>query len=159
MIDIPVHFIRAHDERGFRAGFRRQWNAISRNLRNKHGLRLSDGLDLHRHVCGANGELAVHLALGIPWTAEFEDTFKGPDLGDDVQVRCRSKHWHQLYVRVDEPSDHRWVLVTGRSPDFLVRGWLWGWEVKQWPLKAYGGREPAHFVEGPLRPFKVRQPA
>jgi hypothetical protein len=77
------------------------------------------------HIEGALGELAACKALGICWPASI-DHFRGPDLPFKIQVRTRSSHNFELYLRPGESINERWVLVTGTAPIYFVRGWQTG---------------------------------
>jgi len=104
-----------------------------------------DGWGLH--IEGAAGEMAAAKALNIYWSATVNTFKKGGDLGDRIQVRTRSKHDYELLVRPSDRDDDIFVLVTGKSPRFLVHGWISGQEAKQASyLKTHGGRDPAYFV-------------
>jgi hypothetical protein len=123
-------------------GARRHREAVEQGRKDAHGL-TDKGEE--RHILGALGELAVAKALDRYWSGHV-NRFKGPDLSERMQVRCRSEEWHDLIVRQDDADDHGFVLVTGRAPNFVVHGWIIGRDAKRFPLQAYGGREPAHFV-------------
>jgi hypothetical protein len=132
-------------------GVRRQLKALEQGNLDRHGY---DGLGWDNHVEGAGAELAVAKARGLYWAAHV-NVFSGPDVGRAVQVRLRTKHEYDLIIRETDANEHAFVLVTGRIPEFLVHGWIWGVEGKQakW-LEAYGNRPPAYFVpKTHLRPF------
>ena len=104
-----------------------------------------DGWGLH--IEGAAGEMAAAKALNIYWSATVNTFKKGGDLGDRIQVRTRSKHDYELLVHPSDRDDDVFVLVTGKSPHFLVHGWISGRDAKQTAyLKTHGGRDPAYFV-------------
>jgi len=53
-------------------------------------------------------------------------------------------------VRENEPDEEVFVLVTGKCPEYLIHGWMYGKEAKkkEW-LADYGGyNAPAYFVPG-----------
>ena len=92
------------------------------------------------HVLGVAGEMAVHIATGIEWTGRYTPASKleewmsepRPDLGMDVEVRTRTKPWHQLLVHKNDPIKWRYVLVRRIAIDrFDVVGWEHGKAVKQ----------------------------
>lgn len=126
------------------AGCLRQISALARSLPDRHGF---VGLGWSEHIEGACGEMAVGKATGR-YVSGSINTFKtGGDLGSRVQVRTRSRHDYDLIVRRDDRDDDAFVLVTGRSPSFQVRGWIWGRDAKQERWRAtHGNREPAFFV-------------
>src|SRR5260370_576542 len=72
---------------------------------NIHGAKLNTAYqqDLNLHIQGQRGEIAVARMTGLP--ANFcPDTFHDnapADVGDDIEVRTRSKSWHDLIVRQD----------------------------------------------------------
>ncbi len=107
------------------------------------------------HIEGAIGEYAAALAIGVPWEATVNTFKRVGDLGS-VEVRTRSKDWHELQVRPDDPLDRPYVLVTGTPPIYTVRGWVWGHEAEEKGRKLDPGDKgmPAWFVpqEG-LRPI------
>lgn len=97
------------------------------------------------HCEGACGELALAKKLGLYWNGSI-DTFSANDL-PGLQVRTRSRPEYELIIRPQDSDDAIWVLLTGQSPEFWVRGWIRGREAKQkeW-LRSYGNRPEAYFV-------------
>lgn len=131
---------------GSEIGRLRQVVSIAKGLPDNHGFQ---GCGWSVHIEGACAELAVAKALGVYWNGSVNN-FGGPDLfhpiKGNIQVRLAGSHG-QLIVRPgDSPSDI-WVLVTGKSPNYVVHGWILGKDAKrpEW-LKDYGGRPPAYFV-------------
>ena len=77
---------------------------------------------------GACGELAVAKFTGRTWLGV------GVMRGDDVpglQVRTTRHTTGRLLVRRDDPNEATFVLVTGRTPVFVIRGWVYGREAKR----------------------------
>jgi hypothetical protein len=129
----------------------RHLSAIKAGKLDCHGY---DGEGWSEHCEGACGELALAKLLGVYWDGSV-DTWKAHDL-PGLQVRTRSKHSYELIVRPNDDDAAKWVLVTGRCPSYLVRGWLCGSDAKrpEW-LRAYGGRPAAYFVpHAALRPVE-----
>lgn len=122
-------------------GLMRHFSSLFAGRADKHGAR--EAWDLH--IEGACGELAVAKVTGAYWDAAI-DVFKRPDVGG-LQVRTRSRHDYELIVRVNDRDSDRFVLVTGRCPRYVIRGFIVGADAKQqrW-LKAHGDREEAYFV-------------
>lgn len=134
-------------------GSKRQIEAIRQNLPDRHGY---DGDGWSIHTEGAAGEMAFAKAVGLYWNGSV-NTFKRE--GDVVgyEVRTRSRHNYELIIRPNDPDDRIYVLVTGRSPDFRVVGWIRGRDGKrpEW-LRTYGNRPAAHFVpHGALKPLEA----
>jgi hypothetical protein len=126
---------------------------IMRNIASMaDGLHPANGFDEERddawniHIEGACGEIAAAKVMGRFWSPTV-NIFKAPDIGKTIQVRTRSRHSYELYVRPGDNPDHCFVLVTGRAPDFRVRGYLMAFDARNdaW-LKNHGGRPPAWFV-------------
>lgn len=124
-------------------GMRRNISSIRDGRKDNHGL---SGPGWNEHIVGAIGEMVVAKALGIYWSAGV-DTFKDPDLGVDIQVRCSDQPMASLIVRDDDKDDHRFVLVVGVLYRFHIVGWMYGDEAKQqrW-YKNPNGRGFAYFV-------------
>ena len=125
-------------------GVARQMEAMRKGLPDKHGFDGIEGWTVH--IEGAAGEVAVAKALGVYWNGSL-NTFKSQADVQRLEVRTRSKSYYELLIRPDDDSKAVFVLVTGRAPDFEVRGWIQGSEAKkdEW-LQTYGGRPPAYFV-------------
>lgn len=121
----------------------RQLASIKAGRQDRHGF-AGDGWDVH--IEGACGELAVAKRLGVYWDGSI-DNFGGPDIPGGLQVRTRSQHGYELLIRPGDSDTAVWVLVTGRCPNYRVRGWLRGSEARQprW-LKSHGNRPAAYFV-------------
>ena len=126
----------------------RDASARSKGYRDKHGASSDPAKGLGLHFLGVVGECVFarfqHLDDFVPTV----DTFKSiPDV-EDIEVRCRSRHYYDLIVRDDDDASKRFVLATCENGvDVWVWGWAWGKDAKQERfLKTYGGREPAWFV-------------
>ena len=123
-------------------GVLRQSEAIGRKLKSK----MAPENPFEIHVNGAAGEMAVAKALNLYWKGGINE-FKNADIGDHIQVRCRSKDGDALIVRDGDSDTEYFVLVTGKPPSLKVIGWLRGAEAKQekW-VSNPGGRGNAYFV-------------
>jgi len=90
---------------------------------NQHGLKAATPeLD----VRSAQAELAVAKALGIYWTMGV-DTFHGPDLGSNIQVRYTKYATGKLILRKGDNPDHKYYLVaSSRDDQYRVVGWIYG---------------------------------
>tara|TARA_R100001086_G_scaffold160830_1_gene86522 strand:+ start:141 stop:785 length:645 start_codon:yes stop_codon:yes gene_type:complete len=119
-----------------------------------HGFRGGTAAQLRIHRIGAYGECgyATYAKLTLPVYTGQE--FSMPDFGEDIQVRTRTRQWHELYRRQTEPPEWRYVLVTlVRGSDAekptacYIRGWLPGVEMERpdW-MQTHGNRDPAWFA-------------
>jgi hypothetical protein len=95
---------------------------------------------------GAAAEMAVAKATNRFWCGSLE-TFDGDDVKGGIQVRYAKGADAHLIVRPTDANDHRFVLVTGAVPTFVVRGWVFGYEAKEeeW-RRAPNGRPPCFMV-------------
>jgi len=125
-------------------GMRRHLSAIHKGLDDAHGYNGDEGWTIH--IEGAAGEMAFAKALNLYWAGTVDTFREGGDVGR-IQVKTRSRHDYELLIRQHDRDEDDFVLVTGRSPDFTIRGWMNAAEAKreEW-LQVYGGRPPAYFV-------------
>lgn len=109
------------------------------------------------HIQGAAGEMAVAKWAGRYWSGNLGD-LKADDVGG-AQVRTRSRHDYELIIHPDDHDDRAFILVTGRAPRFVLRGWIMGRDGKHslWWRDPAKGR-PAYFVpHRVLRPMATRR--
>lgn len=109
------------------------------------------------HELGALGEMAVaeYLGLSTQVFSSSEPVWGSSDLPHNVEVKTRSKHWHDLIVQRNERPDKIIVLVTIEKEEVRLQGWCRAGDVMRdeyWSDPA-GGRA-AYFV-----PKNVLQPA
>ena len=125
-------------------GVYRQIASLKDGRRDQHGFNGDDGWTIH--IEGAAGETAVAKALNRYLKPTF-NVFKSVRDVDMWEVRTRSKHDYDLIVRKGDGDSIPFILVTGRIPNFVVHGWIYGKDAKQdkW-VAEYGGRPPAWFV-------------
>ncbi len=109
-------------------GARRQIEARSKKLRDKHGFSGDDSWMVH--IEGACGELCAAKAIGRAWEYPIGTFKKGGDVGR-IQVRTRSNVDWDLNVRKDDRDEDIFVLVVGVAPTFNVVGWLHGGDCKR----------------------------
>jgi hypothetical protein len=105
------------------------------------------------HIEGAAGEQAFAKWSGRYWNGNLGD-LDADDVGH-VQVRTTGRPDGRLILHPLDPDDRPFVLVTGISPRFVLRGWIRGSDGKQqqWWRDPVGGR-PAYFVpQSALRPM------
>jgi hypothetical protein len=134
-------------------GARRQIESLMDGREDQHGFDGYNGWTVH--IEGVCGELAVAKYLNIHYGFHV-NTFKtGRDVGI-CEVRTRSEHHYDLLVRPNDADERPFVHLTGRAPQYVLRGWLWGHEAKQKKFaKNYGGRPSAFFVpQEHLRPME-----
>lgn len=131
-------------------GVLRQSESMRRKLKDKKGVENPFQIGVE----GACAELAVAKALNRHFPCGI-NTFKGPDIGDNLQVRSRSRPDGELIVRPDDNEDHLYILVTGQAPKYTVWGYLQGKDAKRddWVKNPYG-RGAAWFVpQSELKPI------
>lgn len=74
---------------------------------------------------GAAGELAVAKYLGLYWYAGV-NTFHGPDIEPNIQVRTVKNINHSLIIRPADSKEHVYYLVLNQTPKFTILGWTYG---------------------------------
>jgi hypothetical protein len=100
-----------------------------------------EGGEWQAHIEGAAGEVAAAKCMNVFWGGSV-NTF-----GTGWEVRTRSKHEYDLIVRDSDPDGRVMILVTGKSPNFRVQGWIKTEEAKRAEfLQNYGGYGRAYFV-------------
>lgn len=106
------------------------------------------------HILGALGEAAFAKATNRYWSGSV-NTFKAADVGENIQIRTRSKHSYDLIVRDGDKDDDVYVLVTGGPTEFTLHGWMRCGDAKSQKFKAnYGNYGEAYFVpKSALRPI------
>lgn len=86
--------------------------------------RLEDELD------SMGGEAAAAQTLGVPWKPSLVPDRDG-DIGPGWQVRHTRYVAGRLRVHPPDGDDHRFILVTGEFPFYVVVGWQYGEVVKR----------------------------
>lgn len=74
---------------------------------------------------GAAGEMAVAKHLGMYWYAGV-NTFHGPDIEPNIQVRTVKNPNHRLIIRPADNKEDIYFLVLNQSPRFTILGWIYG---------------------------------
>jgi hypothetical protein len=123
-------------------GVSRNVEALRKGCKNR--LPINDEWSIH--VLGALGECAFAKATNRYWSGSV-NTFKGADVGANIQIRTRSHHHYDLIVRPGDKDDDVYVLVTGGPTEFTLRGWMRCGDAKQPRYRAnYGNYGEAYFV-------------
>lgn len=135
------------------AGVDRRVSAMSKKRKGAHGFNRSDfwQLDLE----GLLAEAAVAKALGVyfaPVTGAL-DTGLG-DVISGLQVRSTKYDTGSLLVHDSDADGDAFVLVTGISGSYIVRGWIRGRNAKDKSYtKTYKGRTAYWVPQSALTPF------
>jgi len=85
---------------------------------------------LGQSINGKCGELAYCKWRGIFYEPRMNG-FKGPDAESDVQIRALSEHWYKLPHKTRDNPNHRYLLMTGWAPVYVMRGWMPGVECRR----------------------------
>lgn len=135
-------------------GAGRRIESVVAKRRDAFGYKDNDGWETD--VEGAGAEQAYCKYRGVFWPATIGN-FHGADVGKIIQVR-----WSRKDVLIVRPpnwrnqgdnDEHLFVLVTGKMPDYQVRGWIRGGDAKrsEWEVKS-SDRSPCWMV--PVRFLK-----
>jgi hypothetical protein len=98
------------------------------------------------NIEGACGEIVVAKWRGEYWEGSV-DQFEGGDVGK-LQVKTTKHPEGCLLLRENAKDGEIFYLLTGEAPRFVIRGWAYGWEVKQdkyW-RELKNGRPGAWFI-------------
>jgi hypothetical protein len=126
------------------AGVMRQVEAIRRERADNHGF-AGDGWGVH--IEGAGAELAVAKATGLFWEAVVKNPDALPGDVGEVQVRSTTRPDGRLIVHREDPDDTLFIFVTGKLPEYTIRGAIPSTAAKDekfWADPAKG--RPAFFV-------------
>jgi hypothetical protein len=137
-------------------GVERRIQALSKNRKGAHGFNREEVWDID--IEGLAAELVVAKALGVyyvPVVGQLDT-----DLGDvmpGVQVRS-SKHPNaHLLLHKSDADDDRFVLVTGSSGNYTIRGWCYGHEGKALEYwRSFQGRTAYWVPQSVLRKFQPK---
>jgi len=108
------------------------------------------------HQLGACAELAF-CKLVDRFYSPTVNTFKAPDIGDDIEVRWSNNG--RLKVRPDDVNVYC-VAMSGNLPRFVYHGWMWSEDAKrdEWKADPNGWGKPAYFVPNDqLRRGKIKR--
>lgn len=99
------------------------------------------------HLWGCMGEMAFCKWSGQPWKAGVNKFKKEADVGNDLEIRHRSKDEWDLIIRPGDDPAKRYVLTTGEGPEIHIHGWILGKDGMKDEFKAtHGGHKAAFFV-------------
>ena len=108
-------------------------------------------------------ELVVSKYLGKYWSG---GVFSGERAGHDVdgkQVRCTPHPNGRLIIYPEDNPEDNFILVTGRAPDYIIRGWINGAKAiskgtdHTWWTEPTIKRSPSWWVpQEALRPMPTR---
>ncbi len=105
-----------------------------------------DDAGFNKDLNGACGEAAFAKFRNVWWDGSVNTFSAFGDVGG-AEVRTRTKHDWQLFVRPADKDERYFVLVTGRPPTYRVQGWILGADAKQpeWMADPGGYGKPAFF--------------
>jgi len=151
MASSPIVFTFSEADKNFvkAEAKRRQAVNAQKGLKGRNGGPEGGDKALRAHMLGAAGELAVATLLGLRefLYAETEAKRGSFDLPPNIDIKTRSRHWHDLICQLDEDLGKILVLVTLENKTCLVHGWINSDEAmkEQWRQDPAKGR-PAYFV-------------
>lgn len=142
---------------GTTTGTIRHFESAKDGRKPSHKFEESNVDPLCAHIQGAIGEIVVAKARNLYFMPTV-NTFKGADIGANVQVRLRTKHEWQMIIRDDDDPEHIFVHVTGTGPTYCIRGWAYAKDVMKPEYRQnYGNRVESWFVpEEALKPFQIK---
>lgn len=131
-------------------GLRRQLSSKVYGHKNTYGSERNDiAKQWYINVMGAQGEMAGAKALGLYWPASVNAPKSDPDIWPDWQIRTRTNTNNvELIVRDDDIDEHKYLLVSGTGPEFLIHGWIKGKDAKrkEWYADKGGRNSPCFWV-------------
>lgn len=151
MASSPILFVFSETDKALvRAeATRRQGFNEEKGLKGRNGGPKQGEKALLAHKLGAAGELAVADLLGLrEFLYQETEAKRGSfDLPPNIDVKTRSRHWHDLICQFDESPDKILVLVTIQDKITAIHGWIKSKDAmkSQWRKDPAKGR-PAYFV-------------
>ena len=130
-------------------GVRRRLSSMSAGFLERNGAASASIAEAwYYNIVGAQGEMAAAKALGVYWPSSIGAEKADPDMPPDWQVRTMGKSTYDLIVRKDDIDSHKYLLVTGTGPEFLVHGWIYGKDAKkeEWYGDRGGRNAPCFWV-------------
>lgn len=146
---VSLRLTPAGRQAALREAARRQAENERNGLQGRNGGEATGAKALKLHELGALGEAAVaeYLGLSDGLFCESAPVRGRADLPRNIEVKTRSRHWHDLIIQGDEEPSKLVVLVTIQGGRILMHGWCRAGAVMReeyWSDPA-GGR-PAYFV-------------
>ena len=141
---------------GALVGLQRKIENIKRKSKHRHNVP-EDFNGWQADIEGALGEMAVAQYLGIYWD---EGRTGLPDVGAD-DVRTTRYHSGHLCLHKSDPDDRRYWLVTGENGEYVIRGWMYGYNAKSpefWRTMKNQPNRPAYFIPQDRLTFHERNP-
>lgn len=123
------------------AGFLRTIQNIYAKAKSAYGAD-QDGIDWKIAIEGGIGEYVVAKALNIHWTGK--GVMRGDDVGE-YQVRTTPYENGCLLLHPRDEDEKVFILVTGKAPEYEVKGWIRGADGKKQEFWKDGNR-PCYFV-------------
>ncbi len=135
-------------------GIRRRLASIGRRLKDAHGY--NPKTPWEDDIQSAAAELAFAKITQSYWPAHINN-FKGPDVGEHIQVRFTKLPDGCLIVRDNDTTEDYYVLMTGQIPTFHLAGYLPGHLAKaKRYLRRPNKRPAAYFIpQTDLKPYPM----
>lgn len=145
-----VEFIFTNEQRqrAFAEGLRRQQYNQSKGLQGRNNAPVAGRTAQDMHLIGAAGELAVAFYLGLEGHLYAEDKpIRGSCDLPGIDVKTRSRHWHDLLVQIDDTPNKIFVLVTIQNQKTYIHGWIKGKEaMKETWIRTFQHGRPCYAV-------------
>jgi hypothetical protein len=154
---IPVELTEMEHALALYVGVQRRHMNIWRNIKIRYGFpKNSNGWDIMLE--GTCAEMAFAKHMGTYWSGNVGD-WEADDVGP-YQVRATWSHDNRLMLHTPEEGDKPekiFVLLTGLSPKFLIRGWMWaqdGQLREYWEDPQHNGRWAFFVPRYKLQPMR-----
>ena len=108
-------------------GIERRLTNIFKEVENKNKFKPISGTWWGNDIEASGAELAFSKFINEDWVG-LVNTFHGPDVGKDWQVRYTNLEYGSLIIRESDKTvlHHRFVLVTGLMPTYKIIGYIVG---------------------------------
>lgn len=139
-------------------GTRRQSENEAKALKGRGGAPAYGQQALNMHLLGAAAEMAVasYLNLEQYLYADKDPIRDSSDLPGNIDVKCRSRHYYDLLIMLDDDPRKKFVLVTIENRRTYIHGWIDGYAAMRVDLiREFVPGRPAYAVSKKLlRPIQ-----
>lgn len=137
---------------------RRQANNEAKGRRGRNNAPARGSSALGMHLIGCAAEIAVANYLGLQdFLFKGNDPVRGEaDLPGKIEVKCRSKHFYDLLIFLDDEPSKKFVLTTIENHRTLIHGWIPGEDAMQekWIKEYRKGSRSYAVPQSELRPIE-----